>query len=472
MKSEIKHELDWSGYKDQGMGDPYADIPRSGGDFAKAVSVCINSGVCEEQTRGLMCPSYRIDKRKQRSPGGRVSLFKRVLNLDSPDALLQDKELAAAMDDCISCKGCKRECESSLDMAMIKVEYLAQRIKNITRVKKIRPVYLRAWLFAEWPFLLYRYPWLKWGMRIRNVQPWLAKLSEYLLAINAGVILPEPARQPFRATQQVYKPSFINSRGVNRKKENKTAYKVVLWIDTFTALFQPEVAQDALALLLNAGYCVTLVQPEQSGDGHILDSGRTLFSQGRVDRTREEASRLLAVLGPHAEKGLSIVGLEPSALLMLRDEYKVLGLGEQAQQVAGAAVLLEEFIAKERINHRFNLRFISAKTEPALLVHGHCHQKSVGAMKSVRKVLRLIPDIDFSIIESSCCGMAGTFGMETEHALQSQKMAELSLLPALRQQPDATVLSTGFSCAHQIKATTSRQTVHLASYLAEHMITN
>ncbi|MGB5446121.1 MAG: (Fe-S)-binding protein [Psychromonas sp.] len=472
MKAEIKHELDWSGYQDQGMGDAYADIPRSGGDFAKAVSVCINSGVCEELSTGLMCPSYRIDKRKVRSPGGRVSLFKRVLNMDDPDALQHDKELAAAMDDCISCKGCKRECESNLDMAMIKVEYLAQRLKNITFFKKIRPTYLRAWLFAEWPFLLYRYPWLKWGMRARNAQPWLAKLTQYLLRINAGVILPEPAKQPFRCAQQVYSPSFINTRGGNKNANNKTAHEVVLWIDTFTALFQPEVAQDALALLLNAGYCVTLVQPESPGDGNILDSGRTLLSQGRVDRTREEASKLLAVLVPHVQKGRLIIGLEPSALLMLRDEYKVLGLGEQAQDVAGAALLLEEFIAKERINQRFNLRFISAKTEPALLVHGHCHQKSVGAMKSVRKVLRLIPDIDFSIIESSCCGMAGTFGMEIEHAVQSRKMAELSLLPALRLQPDATVLSTGFSCAHQIKATTSRQTVHLASYLAAHMITN
>jgi glycerol-3-phosphate dehydrogenase subunit C len=201
-----------------------------------------------------------------------------------------------------------------------------------------------------------------------------------------------------------------------------------------------------------------------------LCCGRTHIAHGLVDKARAEARRMLHVLLPHVEAGRPIIGLEPACLLAIRDDYKFLGLGEAANQVASHAILFEEFIAKEIAAKRFALEFKSLNTDSQpLLVHGHCHQKAVGAMKSMRKVLKLIPDLKFELVESTCCGMAGSFGIEKEHAEVAMQMAEQSLLPALRQQPRARVLANGFSCRHQIKEGVNRDAKHLALLLKEAM---
>lgn len=176
---------------------------------------------------------------------------------------------------------------------------------------------------------------------------------------------------------------------------------------------------------------------------------------------------MLAVLQPHVAAGRPIIGLEPACLLAIRDDYRFLGLGETANQVASKAILFEEFIAKAFNAKRFQIAFKPINRK--VLVHGHCHchQKAVGAMKSMRKVLKLIPDLQFELIESSCCGMAGSFGIECEHAEMGKQMAELSLLPALRNQPDATVVANGFSCQHQIRNGSSHQPIHIAVLLNE-----
>ena len=179
---------------------------------------------------------------------------------------------------------------------------------------------------------------------------------------------------------------------------------------------------------------------------------------------------MLAVLLPHVEAGLPIIGLEPACLLAIRDDYKFLGLGEAADKVAKQAILFEEFIAREIAAKRFDLKFKPLEDEAQpLLVHGHCHQKAVGAMKSMRKVLKLIPGLKFELIESSCCGMAGSFGIEKEHAELAMQMAEQSLLPAIRQQPQARILANGFSCRHQIREGADRPAIHLARLLNEAM---
>jgi Fe-S oxidoreductase len=443
----MKTELDWSNYHDQGMGDAYADIPKHGENYAKAISVCIHSGVCQKNdNRGVMCPSFRLNNDAQLSPGGRVRLFKSLLN-QNDYSFIHDSALDQALASCVSCKGCKRECENNVDMAAIKVEYLAQRYTAGYRS-------LRSWLFAEFPYLLIRYPVLKKLMRLRDQSFVLKKISRLLFKINDKIPLPQPARLAFQSTHP--KP----------KLDVQTERNIVLLVDSFTALFHPQIAQDAELVLIAAGYKVTTLYPFDNQDRKILDSGRSLLSQGYVSRTKQQATHLLNTLAPYVEQGFRIIGLEPSSLLMLRDEYLMLGLGEQAQQLADATLLFEEFIARENISRRLNCQFNPLGKQQKVLVHGHCHQKAVGAMKSMRKTLRLIPNLDFEFIEASCCGMAGSFGLEAEHGEESRLMAEQALLPALDAQPDAIIVCNGFSCSHHIYALRGRKPIHIASLLA------
>ncbi|WP_435234628.1 (Fe-S)-binding protein [Psychromonas sp. PT13] len=452
----MKKCLDWSNYHDQGMGDAYADIPKHGGNFAKAISVCINSGVCQESNnRGVMCPSYRISNDPRLSPGGRVTLFKTLLNQDG-HAFVDNPELAESLADCVSCKGCKRECESNIDIAAIKVEYLAQRRQAGYRS-------LRSWLFAEFPYLLYRFPILKASIALRNNNKWLAKLGGQLLKINPDIDLPQPAKNPYRDDISQQQRNLMSSELADDPR------CVVLLIDSFTAQFNPEVVDDAIKVLTAADYHVLTIHPKSLGSKVIIDSGRSLFSQGFIERTRQQANDLMSILKPHLLCNRRIIGLEPSALLMLRDEYLMLNLGEEATGLANNALLFEEFIAREKVAGRFKADFIAINTNQNVLIHGHCHQKAVGAMKSMRKVLRLIPDLPFTFIEASCCGMAGSYGFEAEHAKKSRLMAEQDLLPALAADPNAMVICTGFSCRHQISVLGHRQVIHLATLLARQL---
>jgi Fe-S oxidoreductase len=444
----MKNFLDWRRYEDAGMGDPYADIPKRGGDFAKAVAVCIGSRQCEQKGPGVMCPTYRITDNPSLSTGGRVRLLKKALNGELGKAGLLDPELMEAMDSCVSCKACKRECENAVDMAMIKVEYLAQ-------LNAVTGLSLRARLFAGLPYWLHRQPRLSRLIRWRNRTPWLAKLGEYLSGISARQPLPEPTAQ-----------GFIPPTG-RLEKDSDSSREVVLFVDTFSGNFEPDIANAAWEILTAAGYQVQLAkaQPDSAEPSRPLCCGRSFLSQGLVQEASKEASRTLAALLPHIKAGRPIIGLEPSCLLMFRDEYLALGLGEDADRLAKQTFLLEEFLARESSAKRLKLELQTPMNKAPALIHGHCHQKAVGAMKAMRKVLKLIPDLPFENIESSCCGMAGSFGMETEHFEMAQQMAQQALLPALQTQPDATVVANGFSCRQQIRNHSSRMPVHLAVLL-------
>jgi glycerol-3-phosphate dehydrogenase subunit C len=442
--------LDWSAYRDAGLGDAYADIPKAGGHFARAVSVCINSRQCESDGKGVMCPSYRVSHRQLLSPGGRVRLLKAALNADAPAQALSEPEIADAMEACVGCKGCKRECENSLDMAMIKIEYLAQqhrrhkprlRVRLLGNLSQQLHRYRSAWRLAEW----------------RNRLPWLARLGEQTLGISRSRRVPVPQR----ATALQRLDAAAEPQPAAEPKD-----EVVLLIDTFTNNFAPENAEAARSVLQRAGYRVHIATGP--AEERPLCCGRTQLANGLVDQAREEARRMLDALLPHVDAGRRVIGLEPACLLAIRDDYLFLGLGEAARKVASQALLFEEFIAREMTAKRFQLELWPVNTgEQPLLVHGHCHQKAVGAMKAMRKVLKAIPTLRFELIEASCCGMAGSFGIEKEHADQGMQMAELSLLPALRERPQARVLTNGFSCRHQIHEGTQRHAIHLASLLLE-----
>jgi hypothetical protein len=245
---------------------------------------------------------------------------------------------------------------------------------------------------------------------------------------------------------------------------------VILFVDTFARDFEPEIAEAAHEVLSAAGYRVrTLMAAADDEPQRPLCCGRTYLSLGQVEQARREALRMQRALRPALAAGTPIVGLEPSCILSLRDDHLKLGLGAEAEALAKQVWLFEEFIAREHDRKRFTLEF-GASPPGRTLVHGHCHQKAVGAMKSLRKVLRLIPDIDFEFIEASCCGMAGSFGLEAEYADISMQMAERDLLPALRAAPDAAILANGFSCRHQISEGADRKAFHVALLLHDSLL--
>ncbi|BBL59166.1 heterodisulfide reductase-related iron-sulfur binding cluster [Methylomonas koyamae] len=444
----MKLFLDWSSYRNAGMGDAYADIPKHGADFAKAVAVCIGSKQCQQHVdKGVMCPSYRVSGNPDLSPGGRVKLLKAALNADDPAALF-DPALVAAMELCVACKGCKRECENEVDMAAIKAEFLAQQAAR-------RGLPLRRKLWGHLPKLL-AWPGLRRWIAWRNRSPLLAKLAQTALGISAKAELPLPAPSPFRIPKQ--SRLALHPELAERQ--------VVLLVDTFNYYFNPASADAARQLLTAAGYHVHVAAPAADDkDRRPLCCGRTYFSNGMLDQARTEARRMLAALAEHIEAGRSIVGLEPSCILSLRDEYLKLDLGESARKLAEKVVLLEEFIVREQSAKRWTLAFQAIPKLSRVLLHGHCHQKAVGSIKAVRKLLKQIPELSFELIESSCCGMAGNFGVEAEHYADAQAMAEQALFPALRAEPDALLVGSGFSCREQIVGGGFAKPLHLSELL-------
>lgn len=444
----MKTFLDWSAYKDAGMGDAYADIPKTGGNFAKAVAACINSRQCEAEGKQVMCPSYRVSGNTHFSTGGRVRLLKTALNSGLAETALADPTLAEAMDLCVGCKGCKRECEANVDMPLIKAEYLAQRIAR-------DGLSLRSRLFAHTPRWLHQKRWLGKLVAWRNRSPLLAGLGQHLLGLSAECELPEPAAVPFQASAQPV-PTASN------------APEIVLWVDTFSRHFEPDIPTAAIEVLQAAGYRIHIAMPAEGVEeaGQPLCCGRTYLAQGMVEQARAEASRLVDSLLPHVQAGRVIIGLEASCVLGLRDDAQALGLGEKVAVVAKNVLLLEEFLARESTAKRLHLP-LKALPAGATLIHGHCHQKAVGAMKAMRRVLKLIPEHQFEMIEAGCCGMAGTFGIEAEHSKMASAMAEQALLPALRANPQARVVANGFSCRHQMRVHGDTRARHLALLLRE-----
>jgi len=361
------------------------------------------------------------------------------------------------MDLCVGCKGCKRDCPTGVDMARMKIETLHQYKRYHGHTLKDRligflPRYAKH--AARWSGLL----------NLRNRVPLLAKLAERVTGLSAQRSWPTWQRDHFFNR---------SSLGVTAQEVLLAPKPVVLFVDTFNGYFESENARAAMRVLQAAGYQVHVasktLQGHGSDQGHLC-CGRTFLANGMVDLAREQAQELLSALLPFAQRGIAIVGLEPSCLLTLRDEALVLGLGEMAHKVSDHALLFEEFLAREAAAGQ--LEALKSKLEPtrqAILLHGHCHQKAFGLMPPVLDVIRLIPGAKPQLIESSCCGMAGSFGSAASHVDVAKAMAELSWLPAVRAQPDALVVADGTSCRHQIADGAQRQAVHVAKLLSDHL---
>jgi Fe-S oxidoreductase len=341
---------------------------------------------------------------------------------------------------CVSCKACRRECPTGVDMARMKIEVLAARALH-------NGVPLRERLIASLPRYAPVAAKMPWLMNLRDRLPGLPALSERLLGFAAGRKLP-------RWRQDVFRQADTGSG---------ESGEVVLFADTFNTYFEPENLRAAISVLAAAGYRVRV--PRRAKGGRPLCCGRTFLSAGLLDKARAEASLLAEALAPFAARGAPIVGLEPSCLLTLRDELPVMLPGAEAERIGARAMLFEEFLAAEADSNRLQLAF--RPLNRVAYLHGHCHQKAFGAMHAVEQTLRLVPGLAVKPIASSCCGMAGAFGYQAETYDVSMRMGELSLLPAVRNaEADAIIVADGTSCRQQISDGAGRQAFHVARLLA------
>jgi FAD/FMN-containing dehydrogenase/Fe-S oxidoreductase len=413
------------------------------GGLAPAAEMCNNNGHCRKFDAGTMCPSYRVTRDEQHLTRGRANSLRLALSGQlGADALTADS-MAQTMALCVSCKGCKRECPTGVDMARMKIEFLHHYVRRhglTTRQKLI------AFLPRYAPLLSKVAPLLNLGAAAPGVGWFLEKAA----GISRRRSLPRWRSRPFRA------PAPPGGEGGDEAG-------VVLFADTFNRYFEPENLHDARAVLRAAGYAVHGAEPLDGG--RPLCCGRTFLAAGLVEEARSEARRLVESLRVHALRGRAIVGLEPSCLLSLRDEYRVLALPPaDVELISRHALLLEEFIAREARGGRFAAVF--SPLQCAILLHGHCHQKAFDAMGAVRETLALVPGLQVRQIESSCCGMAGGFGFEMEHYEMSMAMAENGLLPAVRAAgTDCLVVADGTSCRHQILDGAGRDALHVARVL-------
>jgi len=416
------------------------------GGLARAVELCNGQGACRKLDGG-MCPSYMVTLDEEHSTRGRANLLRQALNGVIPAEELSGHRIQEALDLCVECKACKSECPSGVDMAKLKYEVL-------TKHHEEHGTPLRARLFGRIATLS------ALGSRVaplvnflNGVRP-VRVLMDRFGGIHRGRPLPRLAREPFRKWFAKREARIAGTRG-----------EVVLFDDTFMRYYQPEVGQASVAVLEALGYEVTIVD-------RLGCCGRPLISKGQLGTAREWAERNIAQLASYAARGVPIVGVEPSCLLTLRDEYPELVATEAARQVAGSALLLDELISQvaEEEPERVAAAFSSAGGREVVL-HGHCHQKAIAGMGTTEAALALA-GYNVKTVDTACCGMAGSFGFESEHYAISEAMARRSLIPAVDAASlEAAIAVTGVSCRQQIGHFSDREPRHAVEWLADMLVT-
>ena len=410
--------------------------------FHRAVEMCNGAGICRKKTTGTMCPSFMVTREEEHSTRGRANALRAALSGTLPEGALTSKRMYEVMDLCIECKACKAECPSSVDMAKIKFEFLA-----LYHEKNGTP--FRTRFFGQIPRLS-RWtggllaPLANWSLRL----PLMKWILDKTLGISQRRTLPAFAPQPF-------------NRWFNRRKSASASGRpqVVLFNDTFNTYNSPEVAIAATEVLEAAGYEVLL-----SNHGCC---GRPMISKGLVEQARVAARETINRLAPLAARGIPIIGLEPSCILSLKDEYNsLLPDDPRVQTVADQVQLFEAFIADAADREELNCSF--TEDTKTVKLHGHCHQKALAGTEATKRALTLPAGYEVEEIDSGCCGMAGSFGYEREHYEISMKMARRRLLPAVEKaSEDAIIVAPGFSCRHQIKDGSNRTALHPAEVLRE-----
>ncbi|MEM7528035.1 MAG: FAD-linked oxidase C-terminal domain-containing protein [Pseudomonadota bacterium] len=438
--------FDWPGYPGAARG------------LQGAVEMCNNNGACRKLEGGVMCPSYRVTREEVHSVRGRANTLRLALSGQLGEDAFASDAMAETMKLCVSCKACKRECPMSVDMAKLKIEVQAARAAR-------RGYGLRDRLVAHMPRyapVAARFPGLS---NLRNRLPWLARLMERVVGFSAERPLPEWRQDWFRGAAEASDALQRHAPFVEHKPVAMAEADVVLFADSFNRWFEPGHLRAALAVLAAGGY--RIAHAEAPGSGRALCCGRTYLSTGMTEMARDELRRTAEALRPALERGVPVVGLEPSCLLTFRDEAPRLLPEIWSEDWGSQVMLLEEFLAAEDRAGRLALPLGPLPQKRALL-HGHCHQKAFAQMGAVERVMRLIPGLEVEMVETSCCGMAGSFGYQVETLDASRAMAEASLLPAVRAaDKDTIVVADGTSCRHQIADGTGLKPVHVALLLAQ-----
>ena len=456
---EVKRAFDPEGQMNPGKivdGDPFTDNLRispayktapvptimdfsSDGGFARAVEMCNGVGACRKRD-GTMCPSFQATNEEEHSTRGRANALREVISGGIAGEDLSSKRLYEVMDLCLGCKGCKAECPSSVDMAKIKAEVMQAhwdrhgtpaRVRLFGRIARINRL---SKPFAALVNMSYKSAFVR-------------SLMERFLGVDQRRELSPLVSETFE--------EWFRSRPNGAKAARG---KVLFMNDTFTNYHHPEVGKAAIRVLEATGFEVQLAE--------MGCCGRPLISNGLLREARDMAGENLIRLSGALREGAYIVGVEPSCLLTLRDEYPDLIVGEDTCRLASSVFLLEEFLV--HLKEKGELDLPLRERPGRALFHGHCHQKSLVGLGPSLEALKLIPGLEVEEIPSGCCGMAGAFGYQKEHYDISLAIGELKLFPAIREGgADTHVIANGISCRQQIGHGTGRQARHLAEILAE-----
>jgi len=425
------------------------------GSFAQAVEMCNGMGVCRKLDDGVMCPSFMATRDEAHSTRGRANALRAAMTGRlGPDGM-HSEELYGVLDLCLSCKACKSECPSAVDMAKLKAEFLHG-------YHQTHGLPLRSWVFGHIAQL---------NALGQTVRP----LANLLLAGPGKAIMQRMGVHPERALPRLERPFtdwhslWARKEGVDllslflgRQKEDKTHRWVAFYHDTFMENQDRRIGEAAIRTLEAAGYDPIVFINKKC-------CGRPAFSKGMLDEAKRLAAYNVAMMSRVAEAEIPIVGCEPSCMAMLVDDYPDLVPGPVAEAISKLAMTIEVFLTREAEAGRLRLRFDGMPRH--VLVHGHCQGKAVFGMESTVRMLELIPNCRVEVIESGCCGMAGSFGYEAEHYDLSIKLAEMSLAPAIRAAGAGTIIcAPGTSCREQIAHTTGRRALHPIEVLADALV--
>ena len=409
-------------------------FPEDEGSFANATLRCVGIGKCRRTAGGTMCPSFMVLREEEHTTRGRARMLFEMLQGDPVTRGWKDEHVKEALDLCLSCKGCKGECPVNVDMATYKAEFLSHYYQG-----KLRPITAYSMgLIYWWSRLASHMPRL---VNFLTQTPVLSDIAKMVAGIAPQRHIPAFAPYTFK--------QWFSRRG----PRNEGMPQVILWPDTFNNYFHPETAIAAVEVLEATGH--QIVVPHQS-----LCCGRPLYDYGFLGQAEQLLRTILDTLHPYIEAGIPLVGLEPSCVAVFRDELtNLFPHDENAHRLSKQTFLLSEFLAKKVENYQ------PPRLERKAIVHGHCHHKAIMKMNDEQAILAKL-GLNFQLLDSGCCGMAGAFGFEKDHYDISLKAGERVLLPAIRQADKETlIIADGFSCREQIAQTTDRQALHLAQVL-------
>jgi FAD/FMN-containing dehydrogenase/Fe-S oxidoreductase len=409
-------------------------FPDDNGSFATATLRCVGVGKCRRIEGGTMCPSYMVTREEKHTTRGRAHLLFEMLQGNPLTGGWRSEAVKEALDLCLACKGCKGDCPVNVDLATYKAEFLSHYYEG-----RLRPRSSYAMGLIYW--------WARVASRMPGVVNFFTQtpLLRNVAKMAAGVA---PQRQ-----MPVFAPQTFKDWFRKRGSHNSGQPRIILWPDTFNNYFHPEMAKAAVEVLEAAGYQIEV--PEQS-----LCCGRPLYDHGMLTTAKRLLRQILKTLEPQITEGIPIVGLEPSCVAVFRDELlNFFPNDENARRLSKQVFLLSEFLEKKVPNYH------PPQLHRKAVVHGHCHHKAVMGMKAEEALLKKM-GLDFEILDSGCCGMAGAFGFEKDHYDVSIKCGERVLLPAVRNAAkDTLIIANGFSCQEQIAQTTDRQALHLAQVI-------